>query len=135
MTEIQLLDGRVLQALNDGDWLVVAPVLALLLIGLVLGLVSWLKGRKFLALVVWALLGIGVALLVVPLETIENLVRTDSSTLNWSFIGISVAAMAIGLVSAVRLARPPSWWAQRRYDNDRYAEAIERHQWTRPQAR
>lgn len=135
MTEIQLLDGRVLDAMNSGDWLVVAPVFALLLIGLVLGFLSWLKGRKFLALVVWVLLGIAVALLVVPLDTIENLIRTDSSTLHWSLIGISVAAIAIGLISAVRLARPPSWWAQRRYDNDRYAEAIERHHWTRPQAR
>ncbi len=135
MTEILLLDGRVLVAMNSGDWLVVAPVFALLLIGLVLGFLSWLKGRKFLALVVWVLLGIAVALLVVPLDTIENLIRTDSSTLHWSLIGISVAAIAIGLISAVRLARPPSWWAQRRYDNDRYAEAIERHHWTRPQAR
>lgn len=135
LTEFQLLDGRVLDALNDGDWMVVGPVLAVLVIGLVGGFVSWLKGRKFVAFVVWALLAFTAALLVVPLDTIQRLVEADSPTLNWSLIGMSVATMAIGLVSAIRLARPPSWWAQRRYDNDRYAEAIERHHWTRPQAR
>ncbi len=135
MTDLQLLDGRVLDALNDGDWLFVVPVLVVLVLGGVTGFVSWLKGRSLIALLVWTLLGTATALLVVPIETIQRMVDADSLTLNWSLIGMFSAAIAIGLISAIRLARPPSWWAQRRYDNDRYAEAIERHHWTRPQAR
>lgn len=130
-----LLDGAVLDAANEGDWVLVGSVGFVILLAIGLGLASWLKGRKILAILVWLLVGVGVALLLLPLATIESLVETSASNLTWSLFGVVAAAMVIGLFSAVRLARPPSWWAQRRYDNDRYAKAIERHQWTRPQAR
>lgn len=135
MSGPDLLDGRVWDALRAGDWPIAGPILAALFVGLVLGILSWLKGRKLAAILVWLLLGTAVALLALPLDTVQRLVTADPPTLNWSLLGIFVGAMAIGLIAAIRLARPPSWWAQRRYDNDRYAEAIERHQWTRPQAR
>lgn len=130
-----LLDGAVLDAANEGDWVLVGSVGLVILLVIGLGLASWLKGRKALAILVWLLIGAGVALLLTPLSTIQDLIEASTSNLVWSLIGVAGAALLIGLFSAVRLARPPSWWAQRRYDNDRYAEAIERHQWTRPQAR
>lgn len=130
-----LLDGAVLDAANDGDWLLVGCVAIVILLGIGLGLISWLKGRKALAALVWLLIGAGAAILVTPLTTIQDLLEISSSNLAWSLIGVIAAALVIGFFSTVRLARPPSWWAQRRYDNDRYAEAIERHRWTRPQAR
>ena len=135
MSEIQLLDGWILEALNDGEWLLVGPMLVVLVLTLVFGFISWLKGRRLVAILVLTLLASSVVLLLAPLSMIQELVATDSLTLNWALIGILGAGLAIGSTSAIRLARPPSWWAQRRYDNDRYAEAIERHQWTRPQAR
>ncbi len=135
MSGPELLDGRVLDDLNAGDWLIAGPILAVLVLSLLLGFVSWLKGRKLAAILVWVLLGLAATLLVTPLDTIQRLVNADSLTLNWGLVGGLATAMAMGLIAAIRLARPPSWWAQRRYDNDRYAEAIERHQWTRPQAR
>ena len=134
MSEL-LLDGGILDAINDGDWVAAGSVVFVILLGIGFGLSSWLKGRKFVAVLVWLLIGVCVAVLVLPLATIQDLAEVDSSTLTWSVIGVAGAAILIGLFSAVRLARPPSWWAQRRYDNDRYAEAIERHQWTRPQAK
>lgn len=130
-----LLDGAVLDAANEGDWVLVGTVVLVLLLGVGLGLASWLKGRKALAILVWMLVGASAAILLMPLSTIQDLVEISGSNLVWSLVGIVAAALLIGFFSAVRLARPPSWWAQRRYDNDRYAEAIERHQWTRPQAR
>ena len=133
--ELDLLDGRVVDALSEGDWLVAGPVIGVLLLGLILGFVSWLKGRKLVAMLVWALLGTAVALMVTPIETVQQLVSADTDELNYSLLGMFGVAVTFGLITAVRLARPPSWWAQRRYDNDRYAEAIERHHWTRPQAR
>ena len=133
--ELDLLDGRVVDALTEGDWLVAGPVIGVLLLGLILGFVSWLKGRKLVAMLVWALLGTAVALMVTPIETVQELVSAESNELNYSLLGMFGVAVTFGLITAVRLARPPSWWAQRRYDNDRYAEAIERHHWTRPQAR
>lgn len=130
-----LLDGAVLDAVNEGDWVLVGSVGFAILVGIALGLASWLKGRKALAILVWILIGVGLAILLLPLSTVQDLVGTSKSSLTWTLIGVVVAALLIGLFSAVRLARPPSWWAQRMYDNDRYAEAIARHQWTRPQAR
>lgn len=135
MNDLQLLDGRVLDAIRDGDWLFVGPTGFILLLGLVLGFVSWLKGRKFLAIFVWLLMLAGSALLALPLDTVQRIVDADSSSLHWALFGLVAGAVGIGFITAIRLARPPSWWAQRRYDNDRYAEAIERHHWTRPQAR
>ncbi len=130
-----LLDGGVLDAVNDGDWVAAGSVALVILVGVTFGMTSWLKGRKFVAILVWLLIGSCAAVLVLPLSTIQDLVEMPSSTITWSLIGVAAAAILIGFFSSVRLARPPSWWAQRRYDNDRYAEAIERHQWTRPQAR
>ena len=135
LSELELLDGRVLDAINEGEWLVAGPVIAAVALALVLGFVSWLKGRKLVAVLVWALLGLASALMMTPVATIQGIVSADSTELNYGLLAILVAAVTFGLVTAIRLARPPSWWAQRRYDNDRYAQAIERHQWTRPQAR
>jgi hypothetical protein len=130
-----LLDGAVLDAANDGDWILVGSVGFVILLAIGLGVASWLKGRKAVAVLVWLLIVVGAAVLLLPLSTVQGIVETSTSNIAWSLIGVAGAALLIGFFSAVRLARPPSWWAQRRYDNDRYAAAIERHQWTRPQAR
>lgn len=135
MSDLQLLDGRVFEAVNAGEWVLVGSVGFVLVLGLVLGFLSWLKGRKFVAFLVWLLLLGATLIITIPLETIQSLIETDSSSLHWALFGFAGASIGIGLITSIRLARPPSWWAQRRYDNDRYAEAIERHQWTRPQAR
>lgn len=134
MSEL-LLDGGILDAINDGDWISVGSVALVILLGVVLGFISWLKGRKVVAIMVLLLIGVFVTSLMLPLATIQNLAEVSRSTLTWSLIGVAGAAVLLGFFSAFRLARPPSWWAQRRYDNDRYAQAIERHHWTRPQAR
>lgn len=130
-----LLDGALVDAVKDSEWILVGSVASVFLLGVVLGLTSWLKGRRAVGMLVWLLIGACAAILLIPVSTIQGLVDTSTSTLTWSVVAIAVAALLIGFVSAARLARPPSWWAQRLYDNDRYAEAIERHQWTRPQAR
>ena len=135
LSDLEVLDGRVVDAISEGEWLVAGPVIGVVALGLVLGFVSWLKGRKIVAVLVWALLGVAVALMLTPLETVQQVVSADSTELVYGLLAMLGAAVAFGLITAVRLARPPSWWAQRRYDNDRYAEAIERHHWTRPQAR
>lgn len=130
-----LLDGGILDAANDGNWAVVGAVGSVVLLAVILGLTSWLKGRKAIAVLVWLLIGAGVTLLIIPVDTVKELVDASTTALAWSTIGLATGAILIGAISSYRLARPPSWWAQRRYDNDRYAAAIERHQWTRPQAR
>lgn len=133
MTE--LLDGAIVDAANQGNWAFVGSVGVVVVLCISLGLVSWLKGRKAVAILIWLLIGLSAAVLVLPLATVQTLIDTTTSALAWSVFGSAVGALVFGFVSAARLARPPSWWAQRRYDNDRYAEAIERHHWTRPQAR
>lgn len=135
MTDLQLLDSRLIEAFNEGDLVLVGVVVGLLMVGAIAGLISWLKGRRFAAVVVWVLLIASVAAALLPISIIESVVDADRATLSWGVVGVTGAALLIGAVAALRLARPPSWWAQRRYDNDRYARAIERHHWTRPQAR
>jgi hypothetical protein len=130
-----LLDGAVLDAANDGNWVLVGFVGLVILVAIGLGMASWLKGRKVVAILVWLLIAVGVAVLLLPVSTIQGIVETSPSNIAQALVGIAAAALVIGFISSLRLARPPSWWAQRRYDNDRYAKAIERHRWTRPQAR
>lgn len=135
MIDLQLLDGRVLEAAREGEWMVVAWMAGFLAVGLALGIVAWLKGRRPAAVVVLVLLGAAVGIALVPFSWIAQRLAIDSSTAGWALIGIVGTALLVGLVAAVRLARPPSWWAQRRYDNDTYAAAIERHRWTRVKPR
>lgn len=135
MIDLHVMDGRVLEAAREGEWMVVAWMAGVLTVGLALGVVAWLKGRRPAAVVVFVLLGAGVGIALVPFSWIEERLTIDSSMAAWVLIGIVGTALLVGLVAAVRLARPPSWWAQRRYDNDTYAAAIQRHRWTRVKPR
>ena len=47
----------------------------------------------------------------------------------------AVIFLAISLLGAVRLAKPSSWWAQRRYREEKYEKSVERHGWAKIKAR
>lgn len=133
--ELDLLDGSFTEALRQGDWAVVALWASVLAVGLVSGVIAWLKGRKVLALLAWIVLG-GVAVAVLaPQSWVETVVGTDRTTASWLILGVVGAALAIGVTASWRLAKPSSWWAQRRYDNDKYALTINRHRWTKVKAK
>lgn len=133
--DLQLVHGRIIDAASDGEWIFVGSVGVVFGVGAVLGLISWLKGRQIVAIEVWLLLTLSGAAMLLPRTALEPRVDLDQATLSRIVVGMVAISLAAGFVSSARMARPPSWWAQRRYDNDRYAESIARHQWTRPQAK
>lgn len=98
---------------------------------------AWLKGHRWAGVIGW--LGWALAILVSFFPTrlqasatwlVENI---DSVQTFAAFT--AVGCLAISLVPAVRLARPSSWWAQRRYRSEKYERSVERHGWARIKAR
>lgn len=124
------------------DWVLIAAGATVVLVGVVEGIISWLKGRKFTALLVWILLGALTILVLAPvswteglLPGFENQLDADPELMRWGLIGAVALVLALGLLSSARLAKPSSWWAQRRYTSDKYDRAVERHGWAKLQAR
>lgn len=101
---------------------------------LILSVVAWARGRKVVAALMWLLLVVLALLALLPTSS------TDDLALDWSAVGIGLAiavvvALVLGVVIAVRLAKPSSWWAQRRYESEKYDRSVERHGWSRIRAR
>ena len=119
-----------LDRLTDGGW-VSALAVVVLSIGLASGLVTWFKGRKLLAVLVWMLLsGVAASLTALSLGFSELIALDRTTLMSVMTIGTAVGLIA-GLVGATRLAKPRSWWAQRIYSNDQYASSVERHGWSK----
>lgn len=117
---------------NETVLLILGGVIALAL--LTLGFVAWLKGRRLGALLIWLVLTAGWFWFVTPLSWTEGW-AIDESIVS---LGIGVAAgvaLLFGLFATLRLAKPSSWWAQRRYASEKYDQAVERHGWSRIRAR
>jgi hypothetical protein len=123
-----------LDQLTDGGW-VTAVAAAMLSCGLACGLVTWLKGRKLLAVLVWVLLaGVTGSLAAFSLGAVEP-TAANKTTLT-SVIAIATAVgLTAGVVGAIRLAKPSSWWAQRIYTNDQYTTSMERYGWSKVRPR
>jgi len=123
-----------LDRLTDGGW-VTALAAAMLSIGLVSGLVTWLKGRKLLAVLVWVLL-VGVTAALAALSFGVGVPATfDRSNLLSAMTITTAVGLIVGVVGATRMARPSSWWAQRIYSNDQYAMSVERYGWSKVRPR
>ena len=123
-----------LDRMTDGGW-VTALAAAMLSIGLVSGLVTWLKGRKLLAVLVWVLLA-GVTAALAALSFGVGVPTTfDRSNLLSAMTITTAVGLIVGVVGATRMARPSSWWAQRIYSNDQYAMSVERYGWSKVRPR
>ncbi len=123
-----------LDRMTDGGW-VTALAAAMLSIGLVSGLVTWLKGRKLLAVLVWVLL-VGVTAALAALSFGVGVPATfDRSNLLSAMTITTAVGLIVGVVGATRMARPSSWWAQRIYSNDQYAMSVERYGWSKVRPR
>jgi len=123
-----------LDRMTDGGW-VTALAAAMLSIGLVSGLVTWLKGRKLLAVLVWVLLA-GVTAALAALSFGVGVPATfDRSNLLSAMTITTAVGLIVGVVGATRMARPSSWWAQRIYSNDQYAMSVERYGWSKVRPR
>lgn len=102
--------------------------------------VGWLKGHRWAAVIGW--LGWVLAMLVLffPIHLLEDepawvwlIENLRSVQIGASFT--AVAFLVISLVADFRLAKPSSWWAQRRYRSEKYERSVERHGWARIKAR
>lgn len=101
---------------------------------------AWLKGRRWAALIGWLGWALAMFVLFFPIRLLEDeptdvwlvenydSVRTAASS-------TAVVFLVISLVAAVRLAKPSSWWAQRRYREEKYQKSVQRHGWVKIKAR
>ena len=101
---------------------------------------AWLKGHRSAGVIGW--LGWVLAMLVsfFPIRLLQEKAAADWLVENFDSVGTYAAFTAVGLLvisltAAVRLARPSSWWAQRRYRSEKYERAVERHGRARIKAR
>jgi hypothetical protein len=106
----------------------------------VTSMAAWLKGHRWAGVIGW--LGWVLAMLVsfFPIRLLEDQPAADWLVQNFGSVGTYAAFTAVGflvisLIAAVRLARPSSWWAQRRYRSEKYERAVERHGRARIKAR
>lgn len=127
--------GWSLDTLLEGDTVALAVVGAVGLALIGVGLVTWLKGQTVVSFVVWLVFVAAAAWVLLPPERVDALIEAEPTVVAQSVVWAVAAALAIGLVFAFRLAKPSSWWAQRRYSSDKYDQAVERHGWSRPRAR
>ncbi|MEA1903811.1 MAG: hypothetical protein U9N56_09820 [Actinomycetota bacterium] len=144
-----MLDNAALTWLNDwnldalmaGERPVVAGAVALGLSSLA-AFFSWLKGHRTVPLFTWTASIVAILMLLFDVPTIEEFLpalgewMAANEDVILLSVGIAVLVGGIGsFLGAVRLARPSSWWAQRRYDSDKYEAAVERHGWSKIKAR
>lgn len=102
---------------------------------LIFGIVAWLKGRRIVAVFVWLTLVVA-ALRVLGLASwIDDLADEDAATVDQAIAGAVMFSALLGLIVGFRLAKPSSWWAQRRYSSDKYSRAVDRYGWSKPKAR
>lgn len=128
-----------IDALADGAWVAVAGMVVLG-VAVLAALFAWLKGYRLIPVVTWVASALGIVLLFVAqiqdaIPELADWLYENAATV-LAVVGSLVAASGLAdIVYAVRLAKPASWWAQRRYDSDKYDHAVDRHGWSRIRAR
>lgn len=101
---------------------------------------AWLKGRRWAAVIGWLGWVLAVFVLFFPIRLLEDeptgvwLVENFRSVKTVASL-TAVVFLVISLLAAVRLAKPSSWWAQRRYREQKYQKSVERHGWAKIKAR
>lgn len=135
------LDDWSLDSLLGGELSVVIGV-AVVAVSLLVSLVAWLKGRRVFPIVVWLASLIALLLLLIPhswfednLASVWEWLAANSENITLWLEGAMVVGGIMCVVGAVRLAKPSSWWAQRRYGGEKYSAAVERYGWSRVRAR
>lgn len=102
---------------------------------LILGYIAWLKGHRLGAFLMWLVLMLGAGWLIAPTAWSEDWLNVDESTVTlWLGVAAGVS-IVFGVFVTARLAKPSSWWAQRRYASEKYDRAVERFGWSRIRAR
>jgi hypothetical protein len=127
--------GWSLDTLLEGDLVALSVVGSIALILIVIGVVTWLKGQTLVSFTIWLIFIVAAAWVLLPPARIESIIDADPIVVARSVAGAVLVALIIGFAFAFRLAKPSSWWAQRRYASDKYDQAVERHGWSRPRAR
>ena len=101
---------------------------------------AWLKERRWAAVIGWLGWVLAMFVLFFPIRLLEDeptgvwLVENFRSVKTVASL-TAVVFLAISLLVAVRLAKPSSWWAQRRYREEKYEKSVERHGWAKIKAR
>lgn len=105
--------------------------IATVLLAPFVGLLAWLKGHRRSGLAGWSAWLLAMFFSFFPNHRLENEVEGSSSWLveNWflfQFVAYLLAfvGLAVSIVAAMRLARPDSWWAQRRYSAERFQRSL-----------
>ena len=107
----------------------------LVLVLLVLGILSWMRGRKIGSVLIFLVLLVGAGWFLAPPSWFEGRLDVDEASVSlWLGIAVLVALM-LGVFAMARLAKPSSWWAQRRYASEKYDRSVERYGWSRIKAR
>lgn len=127
--------GWSLDTLLEGDVVALSVVGSTALVLIVIGVVTWLKGQTVVSFSVWLIFIAAAVWVLLPPARIESMIDADPIVVAQSVAGAVAAALIVGFAFAFRLAKPSSWWAQRRYASDKYDQAVERHGWSRPRAR
>lgn len=127
--------GWGLDAIGDVDVVALVVIGSVALALFIIGLVTWLKGRKVVSVLVWLVFAGSAIWTLAPASWTESLLTAEPMEIANVVVAAVGGALLIGLLYAIRLAKPASWWAQRRYSSDKYDQAVERHGWSRPRAR
>jgi hypothetical protein len=78
--------------------------------------------RTMDAWAVWCLLYGAVSLALAPFVALKG---------KWGALLVGLIVPVVWIATALRLAKPTSWWAKRFYDREQMEEARERHSWRR----
>ena len=117
---------------NEFGWVVFGVAVG---VNVVASIAAWLKGHTTAVVMVWIVNAITLTWLFLPdvvEQVLSDVVEAPTVVLMSAAL---LLALLLGTFAAVRLARPSSWWAQRRYRSEKYAEAVDRYGFTRIKAR
>ena len=104
-------------------------------INVIASIAAWLKGHTTAVVLVWVVNAITLAWLFVP-ESVERVLNDVVAAPTLVLMATALLlALLLGTAAAIRLARPSSWWAQRRYRSEKYAESVDRYGFVRIKAR
>ena len=127
--------GEELAGLLESDelgWIVFGVAVG---INVVASVAAWLKGHTTAVVLIWTVNAITLAWLFVP----DIVGRVVNDLVTGQFVALMavalVLALVLGTLAAFSLARPSSWWAQRRYASDKYDESVSRYGFVRIKAR
>lgn len=131
---------------SDGGGTSMIEVIALwgavgtVLVALFTSVAAWLKGHRWSAVIGWLGWALAMFALIFPIRLLED--EAAGAWLVENFRSVktvasftAVAFLVISLLAAVRLAKSSSWWAQSRYRDEKYERSVERHGWSKIEAR